>query len=507
MGTTAKFFLPDDDDEDAYSSENRDPTMMSSSDVPRSLLVENFHEDPNTKTEMFPPFIERIPEPTKVIKGFVPGVPQEPVTSKPAKEKVYEAVPLHPCFPPPTNESYYLTSEGHDPKFVYDKAKVITTMPSSRKLTGIVNTIKPSGKLIEVAENHARHRDSLSDHSTPNRSREGTATSPEPYEYKPAGWVAPVPGPATYSVEQRADYVKVIDDYAKTSIQGGPPRRGGPHLLIPPVNADTMAEPVLEYCKKCRESHIPPGSPITLPDRDTCGSYLPDWFPSENYKRPWENFRGLYNKIVLCEEAERGFKHSALRDPSQPVWDKEYHDEHPKWAVIGRRMGWWKCGTGTEVERKCELCHKPKPTEELAINPENAGTVADQRKHLEKWVEDHMKAIGLNDKTFAEELIHRMKPQEVMGYFADYRVPAHELEGYDTGNDSDPDGEKPVPLRPKLKPTGFHGPIPSTFNLAEKDGGSEKSSDMSEKEDVLTSTGSSSSDYLVMRAGKPYLAK
>jgi len=507
MAPTAKFFLPDEE-EDGNTSENRESLMISSSEVPRSLLVENVRKHPNIETEVFPPFIERMPVPTRVIKGFKPGLdPIEPSESKPGKEKTFEPVPLRPCFPPPTNESYYLTSEGHDPKFVYDKARVITTMPSSRKLSSIVNTIKPSGKLVEVAENHARHRDSLSDGSTPNRSRESTATSPEPFTegYKPTGWVAQVPGPMIYSVELRANYVKVIDDYAKTSVQGGPPRRDGPHLLIPPVNKEKVADPVLDYCKRCGKNHIPPGSPLTLPDRDTCGSYLPDWFPSENYKQPWDTFRGLYNKIVLCEEAERGFKHSAIRVRNQPVWDKEYHDEHPKWAAIGRRMGWWKCGTGTEVERKCELCHKPKSAEEIAIEPENTGTARDQRKYLEKWVEDHMKAIGLEDKAFAEEMIRRMKPQEVLGYFADYRVPAHELDGYDTGNDSDPDGEKGPPLRPSLKATGLPGAVPSTFELAEKGGGSEKSSEMSE--DIMTPTGSSSSDYLVMRSGKPYLAK
>jgi len=32
-----------------------------------------------------------------------------------------------------------------------------------------------------------------------------------------------------------------------------------------------------EYCKICGENHIPPGPPFTLPDRDTCGSYLPEY--------------------------------------------------------------------------------------------------------------------------------------------------------------------------------------------------------------------------------------
>ena len=32
-----------------------------------------------------------------------------------------------------------------------------------------------------------------------------------------------------------------------------------------------------EFCKVCGESHIPPGPPLTLQDRDTCSSYLPEY--------------------------------------------------------------------------------------------------------------------------------------------------------------------------------------------------------------------------------------
>jgi len=39
-------------------------------------------------------------------------------------------------------------------------------------------------------------------------------------------------------------------------------------------NIDSGAE--FELCEKCEKSHIPPGSPITLQDRDTCGSFLPE---------------------------------------------------------------------------------------------------------------------------------------------------------------------------------------------------------------------------------------
>lgn len=396
-------------------------------------------------------------------------------------------------------------------------------MPSRRKLSNFTGPVKLGGRLLEVAEDVSRRRDSLSSTgstSTPTRSRESSATHSaisegeklaRTVDWTRSGWGAPVPGAAKFfysAEEQRADFVKVIDDYAKTP----GPRRSGPHLLIPPVDYETLN--VLEYCKKCDKYHIPPGSPITLPDRDTCGAYLPDWFPTQDYKQPWEHFRALYNKIVLCEEVERGFKHTSLSDhqPAKKVWDKEYHDEDPKWFTIGRRMGWWKCGTGTEVERNCELCHKPKPEgAEFVIDTENAGTVSDQRKFLEDWVEKQMRAVGLEDKAIAEEMIHRMKPQEVLGFFGEYRVQPEDLEGYDTGNDSDPDGEKlkKIPQQPDLKATDLpSGATLSTLDLSENgtyndfNNGKVK---MSEKE-AVQGTPTSSSDCLFMR-GRSFIPK
>lgn len=107
MAPTAKFFLPDDEETDTegYYSENRDSTALSSSEVPRSLIVENYLTEQKTKTkfetEMFPPFVEtteRMPEPTKVIKGFVPiGVTPLAAakeTAEKAKQKTYDPVPL-----------------------------------------------------------------------------------------------------------------------------------------------------------------------------------------------------------------------------------------------------------------------------------------------------------------------------------------------------------------------------------------------------------------------------
>jgi len=101
MAPTTKFYLPDDDTDtetEGYSSETRNLNPTCSSEVPRSLLVENYHTHQNTETEIFPLYIERMPEPTKVIKGFVPAMqavePAKEEAKEEAKEKTYTPVPL-----------------------------------------------------------------------------------------------------------------------------------------------------------------------------------------------------------------------------------------------------------------------------------------------------------------------------------------------------------------------------------------------------------------------------
>jgi len=101
MAPTTKFYLGGEDTDtetEGYSSETRDLNPTCSSEVPRSLLVENYHIHPNTETESFPEYTERMPEVTKVVKGFGPigmmvGIMPEPTKEK--KEKTtYDRVPL-----------------------------------------------------------------------------------------------------------------------------------------------------------------------------------------------------------------------------------------------------------------------------------------------------------------------------------------------------------------------------------------------------------------------------
>jgi len=50
----------------------------------------------------------------------------------------------------------------------------------------------------------------------------------------------------------------------------------------------------LEFCKVCGESHIPPGPPFTLQDRDTCGSYIPEYVICFQI---WQNCRRMYYRF------------------------------------------------------------------------------------------------------------------------------------------------------------------------------------------------------------------
>jgi hypothetical protein len=117
-------------------------------------------------------------------------------------------------------------------------------------------------------------------------------------------------------------------------------------------------EPELEYCRKCKTKHIPPGAPITLEDRDTCGSYLPEWFPADHYDKPWRVFKRLVDDMVYLDELSQGYTHKP--NPDEPAWDLQFHEYSSKWRALGKRGGWWKCRNGedaTEVERDCHICH------------------------------------------------------------------------------------------------------------------------------------------------------
>ncbi|KAF5871014.1 uncharacterized protein Bfra_009570 [Botrytis fragariae] len=162
----------------------------------------------------------------------------------------------------------------------------------------------------------------------------------------------------------------------------------------------------IEYCKKCKETHIPPGSPITLADRDTCGAYLPDWFPSEGIHRPWDNFRSMINDLIIGREIELGYDDHKERNPKRNLWNLEFHSDAEEWKQIGRRSGkggWWKCRKGrnaTPAEKSCRVCtssqavHRDHEVTAYKLKPSASQSSA----NIENWIAERIKAVGLDDK-------------------------------------------------------------------------------------------------------------
>ncbi|KAF7945217.1 hypothetical protein EAE96_009995 [Botrytis aclada] len=162
----------------------------------------------------------------------------------------------------------------------------------------------------------------------------------------------------------------------------------------------------MEYCKKCKETHIPPGAPNTLADRDTCGAYLPDWFPSEGIYRPWDNFRSMINDLVIATEIELGYDDHRERNPQRNLWNKEYHSDAEEWKQIGRRNGkggWWKCRKGpnaTPAEISCRVCTSNQAAQREYEVAENKNKISawQSGENIRNWITQRMNAVGLDDK-------------------------------------------------------------------------------------------------------------
>lgn len=167
-----------------------------------------------------------------------------------------------------------------------------------------------------------------------------------------------------------------------------------------------------EYCTVCRSSHIPPGPPITLADRDTCGSLLPKWFPAHLLTRPWDTYRQLINELVaLDEKAQEERERAQDPDPSKPRWDLEWHESDAEWVAAGRREGWWRCRSGPEappVERNCRVCHHhhhrdgdgEEQTTLLTVGEEDEMR-QERRRLLQGFIDQQVRVFGEMDKQIA----------------------------------------------------------------------------------------------------------
>ena len=160
----------------------------------------------------------------------------------------------------------------------------------------------------------------------------------------------------------------------------------------------------LALCTVCNKRHIPPGPPITLADRDTCGSFLPKWFPTHLVARPWDTYRSLTNELVALE-GQKGDDDDVASDPETPRWDLEWHEASSEWIAAGRKEGWRRYRKGvvaSEVERKCRVCHKE------SIDGERRRTVGEEeemrkerKKVLQEFIDRQVRVFGEVDREIA----------------------------------------------------------------------------------------------------------
>ena len=183
----------------------------------------------------------------------------------------------------------------------------------------------------------------------------------------------PLLGAASRNTKTRGELLADNIDFTEgPHAMDGPPGVSGPFYPPEEQRADFIEQidkfnPELEYCKKCKTKHIPPGPPTTLQDRDTCGVYLPEWFPAGNFEKPWAVFTKIMNDLVTMDEINNGYSHKP--NPDQPFWDLQFHEYSSRWATLGKRGGWWKCREGedaTEAELNCDVCHTKVAQEQRA---------------------------------------------------------------------------------------------------------------------------------------------
>ncbi len=275
-----------------------------------------------------------------------------------------------------------LTSDGHDPKFIHKQELANSTfLPRSavRAVKATLLSVKPEGEPKQVDEI---------------------------FMDEPEKTMKPKPPPQ----EEMDPATLVVDENGIPPLPHSPQ----PYSLLGESIEYYGDESALMYCKKCGETHILPGSTTDLGFRDPCGALLPDWFPAEDYEKPWDVFMGMNNEIKRYEDIEKGCE----RIPKD--WDKEYHEEHKKWRAIGHRTGgWWKCRSGPEAtyaENNCTKCHVQPNTSRPARHPyPTMAEVTARRENLQNWQREHQERVARRDRAIALEIIREtMPPQQAL---------------------------------------------------------------------------------------------
>lgn len=278
------------------------------------------------------------------------------------KENIRPRVLTEPfmAFPPLSNHGYMLTSTGHDPKFVHRTEQANATFIPRSCIKAILTNPMPD-TIVEEEEQSTEPDEPENSESIAGSQVKGTKDENQ--------WTDPTG--ATSDIGQVNKTVALVQD--------------------------KPTDEVLMFCRKCEKKHIPEGSFLYLASRDTCGSYLPDWFPSEDYGpgEAWTAFNELNNQILRLESLERGDR--TIPKP----WDKVYHDDHPVWRSLGYGSagggGWWRCRRGPEApkaEQKCYDCHENKAYEMPLSKKQTMEYFMKQLEHSRQYVRRNMDRVG-----------------------------------------------------------------------------------------------------------------
>ncbi|CZR62240.1 uncharacterized protein PAC_12137 [Phialocephala subalpina] len=265
------------------------------------------------------------------------------------------------AYPPPSNKHYTLTSEGKNPALL---RRTILRKPME-------HIPENSGGLLDVQRSQEQPKDTtdMKKNIYSTLRGERLADRIDWSRYNNNNEDTDVFGGPIYTAEEaRADYKKMINEGA-----------------------------VLEFCKVCKRTHIPHGPPITLADRDTCGAYLPDWFPKERFEKPWDTYRETMSQIADLED---------YKNDSKLVWDRHNHGADMKWAPLGgQNGGYWKCRQGSdaiEAELRCAICHRRRTPQEYEQEQQaTRQRLMAKLQRLRDWVAHPTKIAADRDKGIA----------------------------------------------------------------------------------------------------------
>lgn len=155
----------------------------------------------------------------------------------------------------------------------------------------------------------------------------------------------------------------------------------------------------LEYCYKCGERHIEKGPLHTLNVRDTCGAYLPDYWPKHLY--PTDSMKAFVERVNATLALERASKDLPQNEEMDGIgiekvkaWDHQYHEKSDEWRAVGRHGGFWTCRLGSEdpnvpdIEKNCSVCSAYRLELQAQRDIRDAGMTEYERRRFAKEREE-----------------------------------------------------------------------------------------------------------------------